>query len=415
VDLTEPSQTCGCGCGRAPKKVGAEFLPGHHARVAPRRKGGGVLAVRKRSLCRCGCGGQVKTLGRGYLPGHHTWTAEWKAQYAPRKRRGEWRICPLGHEPRWVPKHRLKLWRGCDRWCVSLLQRKSAAWNDLQRRCLRYMAERKLTMSGFAREMAVGQPDLSRWFCHKDTTLAEKNLRRLAQGLNIAFERAVIENGGETYEQRRAKNARALGANYTSHEERQARARKLGLGWKGKRKPRDAIERMLATQEANGTSKRAVAGLKAASERPSLQIIHCLFGRLRHTSPPSLEQLRDSPELRREWAGRLQEWAEQVALQRKETRDVILAHWRPHLMRLGLVSKAGAKFKQARHDLIVELLATRGLKPAGPIPLIFWDDALPEVEEIEGEKAPLTSESLRQWWYDHKPSCLSCRSAAHSS
>jgi len=110
----------------------------------------------------------------------------------------------------------------------------------------------------------------------------------------------------------------------------------------------------------------------------------------------------------------LKQWAGPVAERLHLTSEAILALWRPTLVKRGLKGRAGRPRLRHRHQLVLEVIARHGVTPADRMPRGFWEEVFANVVSLEGESAPRDTQSIRQWWIDHKPACASCLSAAPS-
>jgi hypothetical protein len=403
VAVAETPRTCRCGCGDSPKRSNSEFCVGHAARVGGLRGRQGMHRVRGRGFCGCGCGERVLTPGAGFRHGHYARTAESRALHAARStKRAEFRCQNCRRRVPEFESHKGKR-KYCGPWCKLVKSSNLPdrnGMNDLQKRLFDEMVDRGKGIQPLAREIGIKGSTVRMWLKTPGRTLNERDMRLLADHYGIPFNQAIAEAGGLTAEKRMAKVGRENAARYfpkVGTEEDRALRRKGGLAQRGKKKPRDAVERGLDTRRKNGDFDRWLAARKAASQSPKGRVTSSLIARLRHEPAPSPEKLRD--------------WAADEARRRGLLPEAVYAIWRPHLQRGGLASTRGRKRLQARHGVIVGEMTRRGLTPADRMPKGFWTQTLEEIARVERSKAPDDPESVRQWWIDHKLSCLSCRAA----
>jgi transcriptional regulator with XRE-family HTH domain len=345
-----------------------------------------------RGWCDCGCSEGVVRAGARFRPGHYSRTAKWKEQYASRRGRGEWRICPRCGDRSWVKPSQLQEWRACSRRCARALQTRFKPSNPLKVRCLGHMAEKRLSPTAFARQANISPSALRYWLRHENSTLSSRTLVGLAEILGISFEQALREAGGRTDEQRRAelgidlanRNFPAVG----SEADLEVR-RKSGLARRGKRRPPDVVAKVMATRQATGKHALAVEALIRGSRSAKGRIAHHLFGHLRWTPKPSLPQLH--------------EWAQLDGQKLGWPAKAVFAVWEPYLRRNGVIKaeRGGRRFREERLLLMRRLMVEARWDGSGRAPWGFWPRFERRVRELEGDTAP-DQYVLRQWWGDAK-------------
>jgi hypothetical protein len=413
------SQVCGCGCGGTRRSTQSAFLPGHHMRVAPRGEGRGALAVLVRPLCKCGCGETVPTPGARYISDHwrrtedaRSWrgrgqcecgcgeavrtqgarfaaghwgrTAEGKAQ----RLRARWRTCPECSRRQLVPPNRDATWRACSRACISA-GRRHPAWNALQRHCLEWMAEHGMNLSAFAQEAGVRYLALRRWFVIPQSTLRQEKLLALAETLGISPEQAKADAGGLSAEDRASAFGHALGARMASILNSPEHRGKGGRAHRGRPKPPDFGAKLRIAQLGHPDYAQRMARLAAMTKAPERRALHSLVMRLRAAPAPSRDDLTN--------------WAEPVAERLNLPRQAVLAVWRPHLQKRGLLGKGGRPIQTNRCEIAAEEWLISPPKQGQRGPDAYWHRVARRVSEAEGVDPPLDRQDMQKWESKHPP------------
>lgn len=383
---TDPERVCRCGCGTALRGRRSEFAPGHHARLASPRPGGGLTPVRAPpGACVCGCGGQVKTLGGRFLPGHN-------------HPRGEMKTCLCGTQVH-VPPSRAKAWRACSLVCARKRGRRleACAWNPLQMRALGYLATERVSFSELARRAEVPHSALREWFYQHGSTISERALRGLADVLGLSFEHALAEAGGKTSAQRRVEHARAIyqqvlaSGRWPSPGTPAFQARQLRAARAKRSTPSaEATAARQATKQASGGYQRALDALIASRRTPQGRASSALTGRLLWRQPaPSKEEI--------------QRWAEEVGARFGLRPDVVMAIWRPRLVGKGLTPAGGRPADTARCRHIRAELAKL---PAGTtrLPYGWWKATTRSINTALGLATVVARNKM--FWREHR--CRAC-------
>lgn len=163
---------------------------------------------------------------------------------------------------------------------------------------------------------------------------------------------------------------------------------------RGKKRNPDATAKQIQAHKTSQVWRdhliRTAAGLRTTRRRA----LSSLAARLRKEPAPD-------DDTRRQWAG---ETAKNLGL----TSGRILALWRPLLNRRKLASGTGRPRLVARHRVITDLMTSYGVSPSDRMPRGFWEEAFDSVSIAEGERAPRDTQSVRQWWVDHKADCAAC-------
>lgn len=374
-------RTCRCGCGGIPRSARSEFLRGHHWRQVPEGPGRHLTVVRERSLCACNCGEQVIEAGSRFRPGHHTRTVEWKTQFSATRGKREARPWHLDE------------------------RRRSKPWNTLQDRIAQHLAQSGGNLSSFERELGIHQKALSRWFRRKGKNTKRRNLERIADVLGISVEDAIREAGG-TSEDQRAEHARrtttAYRASMTPRELRELdrkRGRKIGRALSGKPKSPEHVSNVQAARAASRGKERSDAARLKASKAIKMRVIHSMGARLmvarRMNRAPTPEAVR--------------QWIHDVSatMRRKYPQEGITAatliprYLGPFMKKHGLRIKVGRPPVDRRRRTEIEQLMTDWPRDRrGDLVNGFWPAALSKIQDLEGDEAPKSKESLRQWWLD---------------
>lgn len=325
--------------------------------------------------CACGCGGFVRSQKGRFLRGHSGRDPQVKVLIAQGKRRGENRVCPVCGREKWVPRYKVEQWKACSQAHFAELQRRHAAWNALQVRCLEWMASNSASRSELARRAGIAESRLDHWFAKEGSALTQKTLDDVASVLEIDTAQALAEAGGKTAEDVWRETGQRIGR--VSHS--------------GFKRSSDEIQQMVATKRANGLFESESFKLARIARSVHMRVVKGLTAYLIHQDQPTARELR--------------QFAVRVAAQRGLSVATVTGIWRPYLKRRGLRVQAGrpsmtSTVKTARTTAIADLRASWPRDNRGKLVDGFWSAALAAVKQAEGAKAPTSKESLRQWWIE---------------
>jgi len=147
----------------------------------------------------------------------------------------------------------------------------------------------------------------------------------------------------------------------------------------------------VAPMNARGHYERVVPMLAVVTRSLERRCLAGLPNRLRANPDPSARER--------------QQWAEETGRAVGVPPAAVLAIWRPYLRKRKLVHLGGRPLLEKRHRLITDLMADWPRSASGRLSSGFWPEAALRVSRSEGQSAPSTYQSLKQWWSDHQGTC----------
>jgi transcriptional regulator with XRE-family HTH domain len=284
----------------------------------------------------------------------------------------------------------------CGRLCKSKADRKfNLAKNELKQAFARELASRRKTLADVARETGVNRRTVGKWLADPDRYFTVTILGRLAPWMGRSLDELVRMQGG-TGDEKRAETGHRTGPVTILSTHTPESSAKSARSRKGKPRPEDWIQKRremwaeLSPEEQARRTENARAWTRSAEGRLSRSLTNHLKG----FPVPTHEQVTT--------------WAEASALRMNLPMSAVLSIWRPRLRRRGLMGAPGRPPIERRHNVILKLMHRHGIQPSDRMPRGFWSEAFREVSNAEGQQAPATPQSVRQWWIDHKTRCLSC-------
>jgi hypothetical protein len=165
------------------------------------------------------------------------------------------------------------------------------------------------------------------------------------------------------------------------------------------RKP-EAIAKQVLTHETSPRWAAHMENLHARKGSPEWHARLFLARLLRITRQPSDELLH-------QWLIEAVASFKELGFE-KMTPEAMYSVWRRTLVKIGRLRPGGRPREEARHQIVIDLMAKRGLTPADSMPRGFWPVAFAAVRNA-GEEGILDShEKLSSWWDNHKRSCFAC-------
>jgi hypothetical protein len=254
-----------------------------------------------------------------------------------------------------------------------------------------------LSLVDIARKIGLSRSSLLNYL--DGSTPTRPNLDKLRSAFGDRLPDVTADN------ERRREQARAIYplSPQPGTPEFMAARRKAGAKMRGRPKTEEHIRKAMETRRATGELEVQSERLHTATQRLDWRARRVLRNRLRGNPSPSPELVR--------------QWAEVASSGLAMSVEMILAAWRPLLVRCGLAASGGRPRAEARHVKMLEILAAKKLTPHAPKPQGFWPEVTPLLNKAAVDAAQragkparraLTYASYTRWWSDHLPGCVEC-------
>jgi hypothetical protein len=350
TSTAEAPHTCACGCGQKPKTKGSRYLRGHQWTVPANIQARGPTRAFVEGTC-AQCGASFS--------------------YRPRTDREQQRIyCSTDHRDKarrpWLRQPPNEFGRFLH-----------SEWRQSEKSVLAYSRDLGISRDALRGMLGGRMP-------------AESSVAKLRVVFGDRLPATVTVN--EVHREYARLNLHGIKLAHTPEA-----IAKNAAARRGRKQSPEWIAAREASRLSSPAGRASIARMVQRMQSPEGRAVGSLLRRLKVDATPT--------------AATLEAWANINAARLNLTREAVMTLWRPTLVKHGLIRSGGRPRLGKRHQLIIELMAHHAVTPADRMPRGFWSEALVSVSDSEGDSAPRDTQSVRQWWIDHKSSCAACLSA----
>lgn len=227
---------------------------------------------------------------------------------------------------------------------TRLLRRSRKPWNALQERLLAHCSATGGTLTKVASRIGCARGTLDAWLEHKDRALSERYIRALADELEISYEVALAEAGGETAEEKSKRTMREKvlpNAPQPGTPKFHAARRKGHAKLRNRPRSAETKARIAAGNRRAESGERGRRALDEWRARSGADVLQQVWKWLAWHPKPRRQDVR--------------QYAQTVAVRLDRDVDDVLTVWEPYLKRLGAWSVGGAKRKDDERETLCSL------------------------------------------------------------